>query len=105
MVIPILMHFRSFVSNWSITAAPHPTKCDIINDIKLFPTVYHRIYCHKFLMLSKQTSHYKIKCIRMFINNVNIWVEYSNLVKGLYIVPVDRCFHDLLALYVLSLFS
>ena len=21
----------------------HPTKCDVINDVKLFPTVYHRI--------------------------------------------------------------
>ena len=24
-------------------AACHPTKCDIINDIKLFLTVYHKI--------------------------------------------------------------
>ena len=30
-------------------AARHPTKCDIINDVKLFRTVYCRIYCHKFL--------------------------------------------------------
>ena len=29
-------------------AAHHRTKCDVINDIKLFPTVYRRIYCHKF---------------------------------------------------------
>ena len=28
------------------------TKSDIINDVKLFPTVYRRIYCHKFLSLS-----------------------------------------------------
>ena len=33
-------------------AARHPTKCDVINDVKLFPTVYHR----KFLTLSNQTS-------------------------------------------------
>ena len=46
-------------------AARHPTRCDIINDVKLFPTVYHRIYCRKFLTLSNQTSRYKIKCIRM----------------------------------------
>ena len=25
-------------------AARHPSKCLVINDIKLFPTVYHRIY-------------------------------------------------------------
>ena len=58
MVIPILMHFCSFVSN----AARHPTKCDVINDVKLFPTVY----CRKFLTLSNQTWRYKSKCIRMF---------------------------------------
>ena len=22
----------------------HPTKCDVMNDVKLFPTVYRRIY-------------------------------------------------------------
>ena len=31
----------------------HLTKRDVINDVKLFPTVYH---CRKFLMLSNQTS-------------------------------------------------
>ena len=29
-------------------AARHPTKCDVINDVKLFRTVYRRIYCRKF---------------------------------------------------------
>ena len=67
MVIPILMHYGSFHSNWSV-AAHHPTKCGVINDIKLFPTVYRRIYCRKFLTLSNQTSRYKIKCIRMHFN-------------------------------------
>ena len=47
------------------TAACQLTKCDIINDVKLFPTVYCIIYCHKFLMLCNQTLHYKNKCIRM----------------------------------------
>ena len=32
----------------------HPTRCDIINDVTLFPTVYPRIYCGKILMLSNQ---------------------------------------------------
>ena len=51
-------------------AARHLTICDVINDVKLFPTVYHRIYCRKFLTLSNQTSRYKCKCIRI----VYIWL-------------------------------
>ena len=39
--------------------------CYIINDVKLFPTVYRRIYCRKFFTLSNQTSRYKSKCIRI----------------------------------------
>ena len=46
-------------------AVHHPTKHDIINDIKLFLTVYCRTYCRKFLKLSNQMSHYKSKCIRI----------------------------------------
>ena len=49
-------------------AACHPTKYDVINDVKLFPTVYCRIYCRKMLMLSNQTSPYKSKCIKIRIN-------------------------------------
>ena len=41
----------------------HQTKCDIINDTKLFTKVYGTIYCCKFLTLSNQVSHNKIKCI------------------------------------------
>ena len=33
MVIPILMHYSSFVLNWSVASL-------IINDVKLFPSVY-----------------------------------------------------------------
>ena len=47
-------------------AARHLTKCDVIDEVKLFPTVYRRIYCRKFLTLSNQTSSYKCKCIRMY---------------------------------------
>ena len=46
--------------------APHPAKYDVINDVKLFPAVYCRIYCRKFLMLSNQKSRYKSKYIRIF---------------------------------------
>ena len=48
-------------------AVRHPMKCDVINDVKLFSTVYRRIYCCKFLMLSNQMSRYKIKCIRIVV--------------------------------------
>ena len=50
-------------------ATRHPTKCDIINDVKLFLTVYRRKYCLKFLMFSNlnQASCYKSKCIRICI--------------------------------------
>ena len=46
-------------------ASRHSTKCDVINGLKLFSTVYDRIYCRKFLMLSNQTSRFKSKCIRI----------------------------------------
>ena len=68
MVITILMHLRSFLSSERCklhNVACHTTKCDVINDVKLFPTVYRRIYCRKFLALSNQTSRYKSKCIRI----------------------------------------
>ena len=42
-------------------AACHPTKLDMINDVKLFLTVYRMIYCLQFLTLSNQTSRFKSK--------------------------------------------
>ena len=72
MVIPIPMRFYSLVSNWSIASliklhkcVHYQIECDVINDVELFSTVYHRIYCRKFFTLSDQTSHYKSKCIRI----------------------------------------
>ena len=65
MVIPILMHFCSLISNWSVASRIKP-QGDVIDNIKLFPTAYRRIYCRKFLTLSNQTSRYKRKCIRIF---------------------------------------
>ena len=63
-VIPNLLHFLQFELKLERCkphkAAGHSTKCDEINDIKLFPTVYHRIYCRKVLTLSNQTSCYKL---------------------------------------------
>ena len=61
--IPILMRLE--LERWKPhKTARHQTRCDVINDVKLFPTVYRRIYCRKFLTLSNQTSLFKIKCIR-----------------------------------------
>ena len=68
MVIPILMHFCSLISNMSVASfiKPHLVqKRDLINDVKLFATIYCRIYCRKYLTLSNQTSCYKSKCIRI----------------------------------------
>ena len=48
-------------------ATRHQTKCDVINDVKLFPTVYRRIYPCKFLTLSNQSrARYKLIYIRNF---------------------------------------
>ena len=52
-------------------AARHPTKYEIISDVKLFPTVYCRIYCRKFMTLSNQMSQYKMKCIRICPNSLH----------------------------------
>ena len=46
-------------------AAHHPMIFYVINEVKLFPTVYPRIYCRKFLTLSNQMLCYKLKCIRI----------------------------------------
>ena len=60
-----LLHFPRKLEHFNLyKAARHPTKCDVINDIKLFPTVYRRI-CRKFLTLSNQMSCYKSMCIRI----------------------------------------
>ena len=63
-----LLQFRLEFERWKPhKAARQPMRSDVINFVKLFPTVYHRIYCRKFLTLSNQTLRYKIKCIRIII--------------------------------------
>ena len=67
MAIPILnlMHFCTFVSNCSIEMCiKRPTKCDVINDVKLFPKVFCRIYCRKFLT-SNQMSYTKVSALEI----------------------------------------
>ena len=52
-------------------AAHNPTKYDLFNNVKLFPTVYHRIYCGKFLTFYNQMSCYKSKCIRIELCDID----------------------------------
>ena len=77
MVIPILMHFCSFLSIWSNLSPMRPTSskemcrnwwCQTISDSNC-------IYCCKFLMLSNQTSHYKSKCIKILFASMKnlVW--------------------------------
>ena len=61
MAIPILMRFCSLVSNLN-RAARHPTKCDVINYLKLSQDILSQI-CDK----SNKTSRNKSKCIRINI--------------------------------------
>ena len=57
------LQFRLKLERWKPHKdACHPTICDLINDVKLFPTAYRRIYCRKVLMLSNQMSRYQSKC-------------------------------------------
>ena len=50
-------------------AAHHQMKYDVINDVKLFPTVYCRIYCRTVLTLFNQKSRYKSKFIRIDVHD------------------------------------
>ena len=70
MVIPILIQFCNLFKLERCKpykAARHPRMCDVINDVKLFPAEYCRIYCRKFLTLSNQTSRYKINALESWL--------------------------------------
>ena len=63
-------------------AAHHPTICDVINDVKLFPTVYHRIYCRKFFDVIQSEVALKSKCIRIPLYTLiysSFWFDTINL--------------------------
>ena len=68
----ILQFYLNFEGYMPHKVACHLTKCDVINDIKLFQTVYHRIYCPKFLMLSNQMLGYKSRCISVLTKCINL---------------------------------
>ena len=46
--------------------AHHPTEWDVINDVKLFPTVYRRIYCRKFLRYPVRRGITKASALEFF---------------------------------------
>ena len=54
--------------------ACHPTKCDVINDIKLFLKVYCRT-CLKLLLVSNQALRYNSKCIRIFLISLGLLLQ------------------------------
>ena len=62
-VIPILMQFCSFERCKPHNAALHLMKSDIINDVKLLPTVNGRIYCCKFLRYPIRSSVTKVSAL------------------------------------------
>ena len=76
-------------------AACHPTRCDVINDVKLFPTVNRRIYCRKFLTLSNQTSRYKSSALE-YLMMCKVYTDVGGI-KYLYFVcpPVHKIIHSL----------
>ena len=59
---------QHFAPNWSFVSnvkqLRQPITSDVTYDVGT-PTVYHRIYWHKFLTLPNQMSRYVGKCIRM----------------------------------------
>ena len=73
-------------------AALHPRICDVINGVKLFPTVYRRIYCRKCLTLSNQKSNYKSKCKEVIVNENSVYVCGNTLpcpsYRMLYMFPI-----------------
>ena len=49
-----LLQFRlKFERRKPHNAARHPTKYDVNNDVKMFPAVYPRIYCRKYVIRSE----------------------------------------------------
>ena len=89
MVIPILQVCLKLEHCRSPKATRHPTLCNIINDVKLFPTVYRRIYCSKFMMLSNQKLCYKIKHTRILFNHMDWPISWSISTEqqGLFLWP------------------
>ena len=71
-------------------ATRHPTKCVVINDIKLFLTVYQRIYCCRYLTLSKQMSRYKIKYIRILYYPLGFFFYIKQFIATCHL-PDEMC--------------
>ena len=64
---PLASCIYSLVNQWKAT---------LCNDVG-FPTVYHKIYCCKLIMLSNQTLHCICKCIRMLSKTLTSTLHLS----------------------------
>ena len=80
---------QHFAPNWSFVSNVKHLYQPITSDVIYYigaPTVYRRIYRHKFLTLSNQISHNIRKCIRMVFDPV-ILLSCICLIK----IPEDQC--------------
>ena len=57
-------------------AARYPTKCGVINDVKILPTVSQDILSQSFDVIH-QTSRSKIKCIRIYLILCNTYTSIN----------------------------
>ena len=66
LIFPLKLRYFSPKASTTNNVKPDVSqwKAPLYNDVR-FPTVNHRIYCRKVLMLSNQTSVYIHKCIRI----------------------------------------
>ena len=77
-------------------ATCHPRICDIVNNVKLFLTLYRRIYCRKFLTLSNQKPCYKSKCIRIsYIRSSPVENKYDLELDFKVFFFTDSCCSDI----------
>ena len=97
-VIPILQVMYSLTDKNNLGTCD--TECNLRAGLKLLPwliasnvahamvflRLYRRIYCHKFFMLSNQTSHNILKYIGIVNNNLStVLFSHSNILLNYYI--------------------
>ena len=87
-----LLQFRlKFARCKPRNTARHPTNYDVINEVKLFPAVYRRIYCRNLLTLSNQKSCYKSKCIRISFSHRTIYINGHISLHKKYCIQAFKC--------------
>ena len=68
-----LLQFRLKLERYKPHNARHLMKCDVTNDIKLFPTVYGRINCHKFYHYPIRSSVTKASALEFTLFVISFW--------------------------------